>query len=217
MSVGACTWSGSVPRSIAGGRLLTQLSSGAGALSALAPECTIRWRQCRQRRKARRSLPLRHVHRHYFIARMGMRERPSLDCGASVAQQRGGQCLSVEYRNGATPLEWRCARGHTWRAASNRVLQGNWCRQCYYDSMRDTLESMQEMAKSRGGRCLSERYVDAATHLVWECDKGHAWRAVPHSIANGTWCPQCAILRRCESDRARSRYLPVRTSGGCTA
>lgn len=131
-----------------------------------------------------------------------------------VARQRGGQCLSETYRNAATPLEWHCARGHTWRATSNRILQGGWCKQCYYDSMRGTLESMQALAKSRGGRCLSERYVDAGKHLSWECDKGHTWRAVPYSIAEGRWCPQCAILRRCQNDEARSRYLAVRIRGG---
>lgn len=123
------------------------------------------------------------------------------------ARTRGGQCLSDAYVNNVTPLEWCCASGHRWRGLPNGVLQGGWCRQCYHDSMRGTLQSMQQLAESRGGRCLSEHYVDARTHLVWECAKGHTWRAVPHSVAEGRWCRQSAALDRCLNDCKRRKYL----------
>jgi len=32
---------------------------------------------------------------------------------------------------------------------------------------------MQQVAKKRGGKCLSEKYVNAKTKLEWECRKGH--------------------------------------------
>ncbi|CAG9246552.1 conserved hypothetical protein [Paraburkholderia unamae] len=116
----------------------------------------------------------------------------TLDDMHALATARGGLCLSTAYISGAQPLQWRCARGHEWHAAPVGIRRGAWCRQCYYDSMRGSLADMQALAESRGGRCLSTRYADAHTPLRWQCAQGHTWEAVPHSVADGRWCRQCA-------------------------
>jgi predicted Zn-ribbon and HTH transcriptional regulator len=54
------------------------------------------------------------------------------------------------------------------------------------------LKQMQELARQKGGRCLSTAYFNNNTPLRWECLKGHTWSAVPGSIQQGSWCPQCA-------------------------
>ena len=59
-----------------------------------------------------------------------------------------------------------------------------------------TLTDMQRAARSRGGRCLSRRYVNSYTPLQWQCAGGHRWRAIPHSVRQGHWCKACAIDRR---------------------
>jgi len=51
---------------------------------------------------------------------------------------------------------------------------------------------MQEIARSRGGRCLSERYCNTATKLSWRCSGGHQWSATPFQVKKGHWCPFCA-------------------------
>lgn len=51
---------------------------------------------------------------------------------------------------------------------------------------------MQKLAESKGGKCLSEEYVDNHTKLRWQCKEGHIWDALPHSLKQGdTWCPIC--------------------------
>ena len=56
-----------------------------------------------------------------------------------------------------------------------------------------TIEEMRELAESRGGKCLSEKYVNACTKLHWQCAKGHEWEATPGNVKNAhTWCPVCA-------------------------
>ncbi len=60
-----------------------------------------------------------------------------------------------------------------------------------------TIEKMKEIAKERGGECLSKEYINSNTKLKWKCEKGHVWEAIPHSIKGsskraGTWCPVCA-------------------------
>ncbi len=59
-----------------------------------------------------------------------------------------------------------------------------------------TIEIMDELAKERGGKCLSTKYVNIGTKLRWQCEKGHIWKARPYSIkCLNTWCPSCAKKR----------------------
>jgi hypothetical protein len=51
---------------------------------------------------------------------------------------------------------------------------------------------MRELAISRGGKCLSDSYKNAKSHLTWQCKDGHVWDATPHNIVyNESWCPTC--------------------------
>ncbi len=51
---------------------------------------------------------------------------------------------------------------------------------------------MRKVAKSRGGKCLSNQYINARKKLRWACDKGHEWEATPYSVKKGSWCRKCA-------------------------
>ena len=59
-----------------------------------------------------------------------------------------------------------------------------------------SIEQMQQIAKARGGKCLSETYVNNKHKLLWECAEGHKWEAIPQSIRQGSWCPHCAGLAK---------------------
>lgn len=51
-----------------------------------------------------------------------------------AAALRGGQCLSASMVQGDwdTPLEWKCARGHVFKASPRLVLLGgHWCPDCF--------------------------------------------------------------------------------------
>ena len=54
------------------------------------------------------------------------------------------------------------------------------------------INELNDLAKKRGGECLSTVYLGNNTKLKWECGCGHSWSAVPDSIKRGTWCPICA-------------------------
>jgi len=58
---------------------------------------------------------------------------------------------------------------------------------------------MQQFAKRKGGKCLSEEYINAKTKLEWECRKGHRWFATPDNVTRGTWCPICRKRRNISS------------------
>jgi len=67
-----------------------------------------------------------------------------------------------------------------------------------------TIQEMQRIAKQRGGRCLSKKYVNSITKLKWQCREGHVWDAVPGAVKMGGWCPSCAknVKLRIEDMRA---------------
>jgi hypothetical protein len=50
---------------------------------------------------------------------------------------------------------------------------------------------MQEIATKKGGKCISDEYVNSSTKLRWECGRGHIWDAAPSDIKRGKWCPEC--------------------------
>ena len=62
------------------------------------------------------------------------------------------------------------------------------------------INDMQELAKKRGiertgtpGKCLSDKYINTYTHLIWQCGKcQHVWKARPKDIKLRSWCPKCA-------------------------
>ena len=51
------------------------------------------------------------------------------------------------------------------------------------------------LAASRGGRVLSDYYINGTMKLRWRCAEGHEWEAIPGSIKRGTWCPICGDKR----------------------
>jgi len=45
----------------------------------------------------------------------------SLNDACIVAKERGGMCLSTEYKNNRTPLMWHCSKNHVWNAPLSRI------------------------------------------------------------------------------------------------
>jgi len=123
---------------------------------------------------------------------MAQQQRLSIDDMQKIAEKRGGKCLSTIYKNNQTKLEWECSKGHKWLAIPANIRNhGKWCPKCSGNA-RLTIEDMHQIAKERGGSCLSEKYVNNNTKLNWKCSEGHEWSAVPSSIKNGTWCRKCS-------------------------
>ncbi|MGD0651725.1 MAG: hypothetical protein ABSA97_11400 [Verrucomicrobiia bacterium] len=112
----------------------------------------------------------------------------------AIAKERGGKCLSRAYRGHYEKLLWQCRNGHRWRSAPAKIKSGQWCPYCA--NLRLTIYDMRASAEQRGGRYLSSKYLGGKRKLLWECEKGHRWRAVPPSVRMGTWCPVCAGTMR---------------------
>ncbi|MCA0375314.1 MAG: zinc-ribbon domain-containing protein [Gemmatimonadetes bacterium] len=56
-----------------------------------------------------------------------------------------------------------------------------------------TMLRLDEIAASRGGRCVTRQFQGWNAALTWECRQAHQWKASPSSVLHlGSWCPACA-------------------------
>ncbi|NIM99386.1 MAG: hypothetical protein GTO24_15345 [candidate division Zixibacteria bacterium] len=117
--------------------------------------------------------------------------RQALKEAQAIAKSRGGKRLSTVYVSARQKLVWQCSLGHRWKATLEKIKIGRWCPKCA-KKMRLTIEEMRQIAKERGGECLSDTYVNNHTNLWWKCAGGYKWEATPMSIRRGSWCPHCA-------------------------
>lgn len=55
------------------------------------------------------------------------------------------------------------------------------------------IKKAQQLARQRGGRCLSSECRNAHDFLLWECSHGHTWQASPYIVnLSKQWCPTCS-------------------------
>jgi len=170
-----------------------------------------------------RATPLQVKKGHWcpFCARVARLTLPLLQ---RIAAQKGGCCLSLTYVNSSHPVRWRCAAGHEWLARAHSVLAGNWCPICAHNQ-RLSLEEMCHIARERGGRCLSTRYKNASTPLLWVCRHGHQWKACAANVKagarrKGSWCRKCYNVRRRFHEKlsiAAMRDLAIERGGTCVS
>jgi len=139
-----------------------------------------------------------------------------------MAGRKGGRCLSAVYGNSARPLLWECAAGHQWQTRPSSIRAGHWCPVCAHNQ-KLKLEVMRDLARERGGMCLSTTYQNGCTPLLWECMFGHRWRARPANVKRslrrkGSWCPECYNARRTFRRRGSIeavKHLAVVRKGAC--
>lgn len=118
--------------------------------------------------------------------------KKTIDDMRQVAQQRGGKCLSVEYKNNRQKLEWECEYGHKWFVDYNTIQRGCWCPECRKVHIEDAIE----LAKNKNGFCLSNTMENSSSKLTWKCAHNHIWEAEYRCIQAGYWCPECAGVRK---------------------
>ena len=119
------------------------------------------------------------------------RKPQTLEKMRNIAHSLGGKCLSTSYENTDSKLQWECSEGHTWFARPAAVKRGHWCPECA-GHQRLTIEDAQELARERGGECLSKEYHSSGGRLKWRCAEGHTWMGQYSNVASGRWCPECA-------------------------
>lgn len=114
------------------------------------------------------------------------------------AISKGGKCLSLEYINSNTKLEWKCHNEEHPSWLSNwehAVKRQRWCPECNGGKKNQNgLIFAQEKAKQRNGLCLSINYVNSDQKLEWKChnEQHPSWFSAYDSVVKrNTWCRKC--------------------------
>jgi hypothetical protein len=121
------------------------------------------------------------------------------DCH-QTAMEREGRCLSEIYINKSEQMKWECKKRHTWDSTYGSIRMGTWCPECACNK-KFTIEDCRKVAKERGGKCLSETYINSSTKLKWECNKGHTWDLPIRSAKRrmiDNWCHKCNLCPKCQ-------------------
>jgi|TARA_B100001964_G_C14241360_1_gene605195 hypothetical protein len=114
-----------------------------------------------------------------------------------LLESKDGKLIMIKReRNIGTQLSIECKFGHRWDTARlHHIKEGIWCPKCgqkkLAEHFKDSLEIFQEIAKDKGGKCLSDSYLNARHKLKFQCSEGHQWDGWPQSIKKGSWCPHC--------------------------
>lgn len=77
------------------------------------------------------------------------------------------------------------------------------------------INEMKELALSKGGECLSHKYLGTNTKLEWKCSEGHVWKAIPHTVKAGHWCPYCGGHFRAGNTLEEIKEYAIEKGGKC--
>jgi hypothetical protein len=117
-------------------------------------------------------------------------------------KRKNGICLDKIYLNNSTKMKFQCEKGHVWTSIPAVILRGGWCSTCAAikhggTKFRYNLDDCIQLAKEKGGKCLSTEYVTVKTSMKWQCDQGHTWQTNFDKIKNADqWCPDCSYVLR---------------------
>jgi len=141
-----------------------------------------------------------------------MLKKSTIEEMQEIALEKGGWCLSPEYIKCSIKLKWKCKEGHIFMMTPTHVKEGHWCPKCSIirnaNKNRGNITEMQNIAKSRDGKCLTDKYINNRTNLKWQCSEGHIWECRVDHIKNGRWCPKCTIKRNSEKRKRNVRIRP---------
>ncbi len=82
-----------------------------------------------------------------------------------------------------------------------------------------SLREMRQLAVAQDGKCLSPEYRGTEYKLLWKCNKGHEWAAIPRTVIRGHWCPTCghesAGKKRIKYSISDMKVLAAKRCGEC--
>lgn len=116
-----------------------------------------------------------------------------IDTIREIAAERGGVCLDDVYVNTTTKMHFKCAKDHLLEMDTHSLISHEtWCRKCYHEGRKVTIDDLNEYARKFNGECTSKGEVELYKPVEWKCEKGHPWKGVPAKmIYAGRWCPSC--------------------------
>lgn len=117
----------------------------------------------------------------------------TLEVVRAEARRKGGDCLEI-IEGKVRKARLTCEKGHEWLCHLSKVFS-RWCPHCW-GRYKYNINVMKDIARERGGDCLSTVYKNVMIPLKWICEFGHEFNACPHNIiTNNQWCPECNLSK----------------------
>lgn len=132
-------------------------------------------------------------------------------CEKLISDKEG---IIISINDNIKRIEFYCKNNHYNDMSYYHILGKSYCLNCYYETLKYfsftkpnnftqynnekiTIDIIQQIVNNKGGKCLSEEYINMETKMLWKCADGHEWYAVLRNIIHGnTWCPQCRYFLR---------------------
>jgi Probable Zinc-ribbon domain len=139
---------------------------------------------------------------HWCAECAGNKKKTIKEC-QRLARERGGECISKEYKSSHAKLEWRCAEGHIWSATRGSVASGKWCPICsgrtaWTDNNLEVThpEITAEWHPTKNGDLSPKDFKAGSGKKVWwKCSHNpkHEWPTkISHRTGSNSGCPYCA-------------------------
>lgn len=128
-----------------------------------------------------------------------IKSEEALSLMRKFAEKHEGKCLSQNYVNNDTILEWKCKNNHTFKDSRSVITcRKNFCKQCAEeDRNKKNFNNVKKIAEKKGGKCLSKKYVSRSAKMKFQCAEGHIWETSYQSIYfDKSWCVRCMPNRR---------------------
>ncbi len=109
----------------------------------------------------------------------------------NIANERGGECLSINYKSVLTKIEFKCGNGHTWRTRLSSIKCGHWCPKCKLNMTR--LEKAQKILNKQRW-CLIKSPTDGAGNFQLKCSRKHIFSINVASVSESLTCKTCHKL-----------------------
>jgi DNA-directed RNA polymerase subunit RPC12/RpoP len=115
-----------------------------------------------------------------------------IELAKEYAKSRNGKVLTNSILRKKDRITWECSKGHRWEQSMGIVVgMQTWCSDCAGQTPR-TLEELQKIAISRGGKVISTKYINVDATYEFECSLGHKFsNTFNHVVRGGQWCGRC--------------------------
>jgi hypothetical protein len=118
------------------------------------------------------------------------RAKVTIEDLSEMVEKKGGVLLSNSITSLKSVIKIQCAHKHVWESQAANIRQGKWCHECGGSKPLE-ISVLHEMAKKKGGKCLSTHYTNANAKYEWQCSEGHVWKAKYGNVYWGNWCKKC--------------------------
>lgn len=111
----------------------------------------------------------------------------------NIILKKGGICLSDKYISSTNHIKIKCEQSHIFCISASNLKNGSWCPICAGIKIESPLSKLQKISESKGGECLSDKYINCYTKMQFKCKNNHTWLTRSNDILNkNAWCPYCS-------------------------